>query len=320
MTASRIARPVVTDPKKAVLALKWAVREMEERTRRCRSSACATSTATSPGRRRQGGGESVIRTVQTGFERRRARRSTSRRRWTCRPCPTSWLIVDEMADLMMVAGKDMRGRSSGWRRWRGGRHPPDHGHAAPVGRRDHRHDQGTSRPDLLPGDLEDRQPHHPDEQGPSSSWAGRHAAHGRRRADHPGARALSRMRGEKVVGISKPRASGLSRHITADEEETARRRPTARCSTRAHGRRFGSEDGGDLYTSVNGDARQEVLDPPTSSAAADRLQPRASLVERMEKEGCRPRQHAETRDPHLQPRQNHPCCRHGGDDDEDEDV
>ena len=38
--------PVVTDPKKAVVALKWAVREMEERYKRCPSSACATSTAT----------------------------------------------------------------------------------------------------------------------------------------------------------------------------------------------------------------------------------------------------------------------------------
>ena len=38
--------PVVTDPKKAVVALKWAVREMEERYKGCPSSACATSTAT----------------------------------------------------------------------------------------------------------------------------------------------------------------------------------------------------------------------------------------------------------------------------------
>ena len=46
--------PVVTEPKKAVVALKWTVREMEDRYRAMSRWACATSTATTPGSRRRG--------------------------------------------------------------------------------------------------------------------------------------------------------------------------------------------------------------------------------------------------------------------------
>ena len=103
--------PVVTDPKKAVVALKWTVREMEERYRkRCPSSACATSTATTlacarPGPRARPS-DARSRPASTG---RPARPSTKKRRWTTSPMPYIVVIVDEMADLMMVAGKDIEG-------------------------------------------------------------------------------------------------------------------------------------------------------------------------------------------------------------------
>ena len=62
--------PVVTDPSKAVVALKWAVREMENRYQRdVASSACATSRATTPASPRRGAkGEELNRRVQTGFD------------------------------------------------------------------------------------------------------------------------------------------------------------------------------------------------------------------------------------------------------------
>ena len=73
-------------------------------------------------------------------------------------------------------------RADGARR----RHPRHHGDAAPVGRRHHRHHQGElPDPHLLPGHLEDRQPHHPRRAGRrAAARPGRHALHGRRRP-HP---------------------------------------------------------------------------------------------------------------------------------------
>ena len=102
--------PVVTDPNKAVVALKWTVREMEERYRRCRSSACATSTATTAASASRSQGRDAD---PHGADRLRPRdrpaQSTSRRKWTTTPMPFIVVIVDEMADLMMVAGKDIEG-------------------------------------------------------------------------------------------------------------------------------------------------------------------------------------------------------------------
>ena len=102
--------PVVTDPKKAVVALKWAVKEMEERYKRCRSSACATSTATmraSP-KRRPKASSSPARS-RPATTRKPARRSTRTKQLDLEPLPYIVVIVDEMADLMMVAGKDIEG-------------------------------------------------------------------------------------------------------------------------------------------------------------------------------------------------------------------
>jgi S-DNA-T family DNA segregation ATPase FtsK/SpoIIIE len=102
--------PVVTDPKKAVVALKWAVREMEDRYKKMSKvgvrnidgfnarvgEACAR-------------GEIITRTVQTGFDRETGEAVYEQEEMDLAPLPYIVVIVDEMADLMMVAGKDIEG-------------------------------------------------------------------------------------------------------------------------------------------------------------------------------------------------------------------
>ena len=102
--------PVVTDPKKAVMALKWAVREMEERYRKMSrlgvrnidgyNSRAATARAK---------GETVYANVQTGFDRSTGEPVYEEQALDLAPMPYIVIIVDEMADLMMVAGKEIEG-------------------------------------------------------------------------------------------------------------------------------------------------------------------------------------------------------------------
>jgi len=102
--------PVVTDPKKAVVALKWTVREMEERYRKMSkvgvrniegfNARIATASAK---------GERVSRTVQTGFDRQTGEAVYETEDLDLEPMPFIVVIIDEMADLMMVAGKDIEG-------------------------------------------------------------------------------------------------------------------------------------------------------------------------------------------------------------------
>jgi S-DNA-T family DNA segregation ATPase FtsK/SpoIIIE len=91
------------------------------------------------------------------------------------------------------------------------RHPYHHGDAAPVGRRHHRHHQGElPDPHLLPGHVQDRQPHHPRRAGRrAAARPGRHALHGRRRPHPPRPRPLRRDdEVEEVVSVSgRPSAS-----------------------------------------------------------------------------------------------------------------
>ena len=101
--------PVVTDPKKAVVALKWTVREMEDRYRRM-SKIGVRNIASYNERAREAlaKGEHFERTVQTGFDENRRPVYESEK---IRPEPMPYLVVvmDEMADLMLVAGKDVEG-------------------------------------------------------------------------------------------------------------------------------------------------------------------------------------------------------------------
>ncbi|WES29861.1 DNA translocase FtsK [Varunaivibrio sulfuroxidans] len=99
--------PVVTEPGKAVVALKWAVREMEERYR----------AMSQLGVRNIGGynvrlgearkkGEALTRKVQTGFDAD-GKPVFEEQGLSMDPLPYIVVVVDEMADLMMVAGKDI---------------------------------------------------------------------------------------------------------------------------------------------------------------------------------------------------------------------
>ncbi len=101
--------PVVTDPKKAIVALKWTVREMEDRYRRMSKIGVRNIGGfNEKAREAIAKGEHFQRTVQTGFdEAGRPIYETE----TVRPEPMPYLVVviDEVADLMMVAGKEIEG-------------------------------------------------------------------------------------------------------------------------------------------------------------------------------------------------------------------
>jgi S-DNA-T family DNA segregation ATPase FtsK/SpoIIIE len=100
--------PVVTEPAKAVTALKWTVREMERRYR----------AMSQLGVRNVGGfndrvaeartkGEVLTRKVQTGFDPDTGRPTFEEQPLALEPLPFIVVVVDEMADLMMVAGKEI---------------------------------------------------------------------------------------------------------------------------------------------------------------------------------------------------------------------
>ncbi len=99
--------PVVTEASKAVVALKWTVREMEERYR-AMSQLGVRNIAGYNGRlaeaRRKG--EALTRRVQTGFDAD-GRPVFEEQALSTDPLPFIVVVVDEMADLMLVAGKDI---------------------------------------------------------------------------------------------------------------------------------------------------------------------------------------------------------------------
>ncbi|MGL4278902.1 MAG: DNA translocase FtsK [Albidovulum sp.] len=100
--------PVVTDPKKAVVALKWTVGEMEERYRKM-SKMGVRNIEGYNGRVREAlaKGEMFKRTVQTGFDEETGDPVFETEEFAPVAIPYIVVIVDEMADLMMVAGKEI---------------------------------------------------------------------------------------------------------------------------------------------------------------------------------------------------------------------
>lgn len=102
--------PVVTDPKKAVVALKWTVREMEDRYKKM--SKLGVRNIDGFNQRAEDArnkGEAITRTVQTGFDKETGEAVYETEEFDLEPLPYIVVIIDEMADLMMVAGKDIEG-------------------------------------------------------------------------------------------------------------------------------------------------------------------------------------------------------------------
>ena len=100
--------PVVTDPKKAVVALKWVVGEMEERYRKMSKMGVRNIDGFN-GRVKDAlsKGEMFSRTVQTGFDEETGDPIFETEEFQPEVLPYIVVIVDEMADLMMVAGKEI---------------------------------------------------------------------------------------------------------------------------------------------------------------------------------------------------------------------
>ncbi|MBO7332383.1 MAG: hypothetical protein J6U64_01815, partial [Alphaproteobacteria bacterium] len=100
--------PVVTEPGKAVVALKWAVREMEDRYRAMSEvGAKNIDSYNERVKKALAGGKEITRTIQTGFNPETGEVVTETQKIDLKPMPYIVVIVDEMADLMMVAGKDV---------------------------------------------------------------------------------------------------------------------------------------------------------------------------------------------------------------------
>ncbi|MGE0830889.1 MAG: DNA translocase FtsK [Hyphomonadaceae bacterium] len=100
--------PVVTDPKKAVVALKWTVREMEERYRRMSKLGVRNITGfnerVNEARRT---GEKLERTTHVGFDAETGAPIHETQELPLETMPYIVVVIDEMADLMIVAGKEI---------------------------------------------------------------------------------------------------------------------------------------------------------------------------------------------------------------------
>jgi S-DNA-T family DNA segregation ATPase FtsK/SpoIIIE len=100
--------PVVTEPQKAVAALNWVVAEMEERYKRMSKLSVRRidvfNTRVRNARKR---GEAITRTVQTGFDRNTGKAIYESQSLDLEPMPNIVVVIDEFADLMSVAGKDV---------------------------------------------------------------------------------------------------------------------------------------------------------------------------------------------------------------------
>jgi S-DNA-T family DNA segregation ATPase FtsK/SpoIIIE len=100
--------PVVTEPRKAIVALKWVVREMEDRYRAMSSlgvrNIAGYNDRLNDARRK---GQGLTRQVQTGIDPETRRPVFEEEEIDLTPLPFIVVIIDEMADLMLVAGKEI---------------------------------------------------------------------------------------------------------------------------------------------------------------------------------------------------------------------
>ena len=169
MKASRIcSRPSSPIRSKAVVALKWAVREMEERYRKMSKLGVRGVEAFNERvRKAKDKGETLKRTVQTGFDRETGKPIYEDEVLELEPMPYIVVVVDEVADLMMISGKEIEGAVQ--RLAQMARAAGIHLIAAtqrPSRRCHHRHDQGEfPDPHLVPG--------HDPRSTAARSWANR---------------------------------------------------------------------------------------------------------------------------------------------------
>lgn len=100
--------PVITDPHQAINALKWAVAEMEERYKRmAQLGVRSIDVFNNRVRNAQKRGEMLGRTVQTGFDAHTGKPIYERDEMAFETLPHIVIFIDEFADLMIVAGKDI---------------------------------------------------------------------------------------------------------------------------------------------------------------------------------------------------------------------
>ena len=102
--------PVVTDVKKAVVALKWAVREMEDRYKKMSKVGVRNiegfNARLAEAREK---GEVIIRTIQTGFDKETGQAIYAQEEMNLDALPFIVIVVDEMADMMIQVGKEVEG-------------------------------------------------------------------------------------------------------------------------------------------------------------------------------------------------------------------
>ena len=100
--------PVVTEPPKAIRALKWAVEQMEDRYRMMANlSVRNLSSFNEKVRGAKARGQSLKRQIQCGFDPDTGRPIYEEESLDCEPLPQIVVVVDELADLMMTAGKEV---------------------------------------------------------------------------------------------------------------------------------------------------------------------------------------------------------------------
>ena len=181
--------PVVTDPKKAVVALKWAVREMENRYKKLAKLGVRNidgyNARLAEARAK---GQPLSRTVHTGYDRATGAAIYETEELDLEPLPYLVVIVDEMADLMMVAGKDIEGavqrlaqmaRAAGIHVIVATQRPSVDVITGTI-------KANFPDPHFLSGHLQDRQPHHSRRAGRRAiTRPGRHALYGGRRPYQP---------------------------------------------------------------------------------------------------------------------------------------
>ena len=226
--------PVVTDPPKAVVALKWVVRQMDERYRLMSHLGVRDIFAFNKRlMRARADGEELKRRVRTGFEPGTGVPIFEEQPIDMTPLPLIVVIVDEVADLMLTAGKEIesaiqrlsqKARAAGIHLIVATQRPSVDVLTGVI-------KANSAFADQLPGQLEDRQPDDPGRAGcRAAPGPGRHALPDARRPDHPHPWRLGHRRRGRA---RRPASQGAGRarlHEDVTEDARASRSRTGRCS------------------------------------------------------------------------------------------